>query len=492
MALVFLGLGVAIRARDWLHGRCLWADEAMLALNLIQRDFMGLLAPLDRHQMAPLGYLWAVKSLATVTGSGERSLRVVALFAGVAAMIAVWLLTRRVFGSWAAAASCALMALLPGPIYYSNELKPYSSDTLVAATLILVGTRLTRESCWGWPTAVALAVAGSLAVSCSFTAPFTLAGLGLALSLVSWRRADWRGLRMLALVGVTWVAAWTTVLHLATLEPARSYQREYWRDHFLNMSPHSPGELMFAVITSVRAVTTPFGSPTEYWLNGYRFTVLTLAFLAVVGAIALARRREWAMLTLFVAGPAAGLLAAGLQQYPIEDRLWQFAVPAMVGLASGGLAYLDSRGPLKPALVVGAVILIWPLIGALETLRSPAEREDVVTVLHTLSQEAKAGDTVYVWKSSSAQLEYYRRTRPTLWPADVRIVPGPGGVSPSKYLADIGALCRRTRVWLITTHLMPPYRNVIDGLSAQRTVVSVLRATGSELVLLTFPCAPAG
>ena len=464
----------------------------MLALNLMQRDFTGLLAPLDRHQMAPIAYLWAVKALATVTGSGERSLRVVALFAGVAAMIAVWLLTRRVFGSWTAAASCALIALSPGPIYYSNEVKPYSSDTLVAATLILVGTRLTRESCWGWPTAVAVAVAGSLAVSCSLTAPFTLAGLGLALGLASWRRADWRELGLLALVGVTWVATWAAVLHLATLGPARSYQREYWRDHFLNLSPYSPRQLMFTAVTSVRAVTTPFGSPTEYWPNAYRFTVLTIAVLALVGAVALARRREWAMFALFVAGPAAGLLAAAFHQYPIEDRLWQFTVPAMVGLASGGLAYLDSRGPLKPALMVGAVILIWPLMGALQTLRSPAEREDVVTVLHTLSQEAKAGDTIYVWKSSSAQLEYYRSTRPTLWPADVRIVPGPGGLSSSNYLADIGALCHQTRVWLVATHLMPPYRAVIDSLSAQGVVLSVWRATGSELVLLTFPCVPAG
>jgi hypothetical protein len=62
VALVLLGLGIAVRVRDWLYGRCLWVDEAMLALNLMQRDFAGLLAPLDQHQMAPPGYVWAVKA----------------------------------------------------------------------------------------------------------------------------------------------------------------------------------------------------------------------------------------------------------------------------------------------------------------------------------------------------------------------------------------------------------------------------------------------
>jgi 4-amino-4-deoxy-L-arabinose transferase-like glycosyltransferase len=493
VALAFLGLGIAVRLRDWLYGRCLWVDEAMLALNLMQRDFAGLLAPLDRHQMAPPGYLWAVKALMTVIGSGERSLRLVALLAGVATMITVWLLTRRVFGSWAAAAGSALIALSSGAIYYSNEVKPYSCDALVAATLILAGIRLIDAS-WGRRIAVALAVAGSLALWCSFTAPFTLAGLGLALGIVLWRRAAWREFGELGLVILTWVATWAMVRHLATQGPAYSSMQEYWRGQFLDVSVNSPNQLAVALRTVFRAVTKPFASPSEQWDSAQRLTVLTLA-MTLIGAVALARRREWAVLSLFVAGPAVGLLAAAFHQYPVEARLWQFVLPAIVGLAGGGLVQLDSPRPLKPALMVAAIILVWPLIGATQTLWSPAEREDVVTSLHTLTLESKPGDTIYVWRGNRAQLEYYRSTRPALWPSDVKIVSGVRASSPRQYLADLGALCHEPRVWLVATHLMEgdAYREVINSLSARGAVLSVWRSTGNELSLLTFPCAlPAG
>lgn len=492
MALVLLGLGIAVRLRDWLYGRSLWLDEAMLALNLMRRDFMGLLAPLDHHQMAPPGYLWAVKTSIAVMGSGERSLRAVALLAGVATMITVWLLTRRVFGSWAAAASSSVMALSSGAIYYSNEVKPYSGDALVAAALILAGTRLIEGS-WGRWTAVALAVAGSLAVWCSFTAPFTLAGLGLALGIVSWRRADWRELGMLGLVVLTWIATWAMVRHLATQGPAYSFMQDYWRGQFLNVSLNSPSQMTVAAVTAFRAVTKPFANPSELWESAQRLTVLTLA-VTVIGAVALARRREWAVLSLFVAGPAAGLLAAAFHQYPVEARLWQFVLPAIVALAGGGLVQVGFRGSLNPAPVIAAVMLMWPFIGAMQTLRSPAEREDIVTLLHTLTQEAKPGDTIYVWRGYTAQLEYYRSTRPTLWPGDVKIVAGVRAPSPGDYQADIGTLCHQPRVWLVATHLWPydTYRAVTNSLSARGAVLSVWRPAGSELLLLTVPCAPAG
>lgn len=460
MALMFLGVGIVVRLRDWLYGRCLWLDEAFLALNLMRRGFMGLLAPLDHNQMAPPGYLWAVKTSTIVMGSGELSLRAVALFAGVATIVGVWLLTRRVFGPWAAAASSAVMALSPGAIYYSNEVKPYSSDALAAAALILAGTRLIDGTC-SKSIAVVLAAAGSLAVWSSFTAPFTLAGLGLALGIASWRRAERRAFALLGLVGVTWLATWAIVHHLATQGPAYSYMQDYWRGQFLDVSLNSPNQLAVAIVTALDAVTKPFASPIDQWQSAARLTALTVA-LTLIGVVALARRGEWALLSLFVTGPAMALLASALHQYPVDGRLWLFALPAIVGLASGGLVQLDSRGFPNPALVVAAVMLIWPLIGAMQTLRSPSEREDVVTLLRTFTQEAKAGDTIYVWRGNTAPLDYYRTTRPALWPRDVKVVAGVrGSLSARAYLADLNALCHQPRVWLVASHLVPYRRTAL-------------------------------
>jgi len=42
-----------------------WLDEAMLALNLEQRSFFGLLDPLDYNLRVPLGFLFIERSCST-------------------------------------------------------------------------------------------------------------------------------------------------------------------------------------------------------------------------------------------------------------------------------------------------------------------------------------------------------------------------------------------------------------------------------------------
>src|SRR5688572_12260107 len=55
-------IGIALRLVPLLSDRCLWIDEAMLALNLVERSPGRLLEPLDWNQGAPSGFLLAAKS----------------------------------------------------------------------------------------------------------------------------------------------------------------------------------------------------------------------------------------------------------------------------------------------------------------------------------------------------------------------------------------------------------------------------------------------
>src|SRR5690349_16373561 len=75
VALVILGIG--LRIVPLAQNRNLWIDEAMLALNLVDRSPRQLLEPLDWNQGAPVGFLLMVKGTIAALGPGEWALRLV-------------------------------------------------------------------------------------------------------------------------------------------------------------------------------------------------------------------------------------------------------------------------------------------------------------------------------------------------------------------------------------------------------------------------------
>src|SRR6185503_14605680 len=91
IAALLILLGALLRVRQYLTGRSLWADEAMLALNIVNRNFAGLLQPLDYDQGAPIGFLLVEKIFNSVLGKNELALRLLPLLVG---LISLWLFYR--------------------------------------------------------------------------------------------------------------------------------------------------------------------------------------------------------------------------------------------------------------------------------------------------------------------------------------------------------------------------------------------------------------
>lgn len=490
IALGFLAFGALVRVREWLLVRSLWLDEAMLALNVMRRTAAGLLGPLDYRQLAPPGYLWAVKAVVMAAGPGERPLRLVSLVAGIAIMMAAWWIGRDVYGRWAGAMSAATIALAPGAIYYSNEVKPYACDALVAALLIIMGLR-SLDGPLSWRRTAVITCAGSLALWTSYAAPFVLAGLGLSLAISLWqRRGGYSSLAKLGLPALAWATTWAVVYHLARRGPTFDYMQEYWRDHFMPAPITSPNQVATTMIMALNAIAAPLVNPVDPFSSTERLTALLLA-LSLIGAWALVRQRSLAVLCLLVAPTVALWFASVARLYPVEGRLLLFLLPAVVTLLGGGVEMLTAHGGAAPALLAAAVTLSWPAINAVQTLRHPDEREDSLTLLQVLATEAYPQDVVYVWRGLDATIAYYRTTRPALWPTDVRVVMGENASSSAEtYLSEINGLCQHPRVWLLATHPLPPeaYRAVTSDLARHREVVAVRQAAQSELTLLALRC----
>jgi predicted membrane-bound mannosyltransferase len=76
-------IGILLRVRQYLTGRSLWADEAMLALNIVNRGFGGMFKPLDYDQGAPIGFLLVEKLFNSILGKNELALRLFPLLVGL-------------------------------------------------------------------------------------------------------------------------------------------------------------------------------------------------------------------------------------------------------------------------------------------------------------------------------------------------------------------------------------------------------------------------
>ena len=76
---------------QFLNMRGLWTDESAVAINIVKRDYAGLMKPLDHLQVAPILYLWVVKFMSQVFSEQEWGLR---LYSLISYFLSLWLFWR--------------------------------------------------------------------------------------------------------------------------------------------------------------------------------------------------------------------------------------------------------------------------------------------------------------------------------------------------------------------------------------------------------------
>jgi len=176
---VFLILGIVLRLRQYLFNRSLWLDESMLSLNIVRRSAAELLKLLDYAQTAPLGFLWLEKLAVHYFGTGELALRLVPLLCGIASVALFALLARKLLPPSAVAIAVGLFSVSEPLIYYSSEVKQYSTDVAFALILCLAAIPLFEASS-RISGVLSISAAGGIALWFSNPSVFILAGVGIS------------------------------------------------------------------------------------------------------------------------------------------------------------------------------------------------------------------------------------------------------------------------------------------------------------------------
>lgn len=456
--IVILVLACVLRTIQYLGRGSFWADELSLALNFQQRSLADLVSqPLGYHQVAPIGFVAAVKAPSAVLGVNELTLRLGPWIAGCSAVFLFWRVSLRVLSGVALLVALILFAVSPSLIWYSGNVKPYSGD--VAATLLLVLFALRfQERSDDRRQAIVAGLAGGLTMFFSFPAVVTAGVLGLILVWWWLRKRPQPSVLPLLWLGALWafaaVAAGVLALKLTDPE-TNAYMRRFWIDGFVPAPWNGVSALLWIPDRLFDALGFLLLFIAAEWTIG-RFVVSACAALACVGLIVLGRHSPWKA-SLIVAPAAAAILASSVRLLPFQGRVSLFAGWPLLVLAMAGLEAIHKRLPGRGRLVpialavliagtpAGLVLLVYP---------PPYRTQETRPVLAALANRWQPGDRLYVYFGAQKAAEFYgTRLGFRDW-----VSAGCHREEPRAYFREIDQFRGQPRVWFFYTHSAPGYR----------------------------------
>ena len=443
---VILLLGFLLRLRQYLTGRSLWLDEAMLALNIVNRDFAGLFQPLEYDQGAPIGFLLVEKLFNMMFGDHEFVLRFFPFVTGVAALGLFYLLLRRTTSSFGLLFGLALFAVGPKLVYYSSEVKQYILDVAVVLSLLLLAIPMFEQRAEKRDY-IYLGLVGILSLWFSHPALFAVAGIGIGLFIQVLEQRERYRTRSVLLVGVFWLAN-LGLLYFVTLR-GLSHNRfllEYWQENFMPAPPWSDWRWFSSVFKDL--IQNQIGIFAPIWL---------VFVLFVLGFISLFEKNKFyagILLMVFI----LALVAAGLWLYPMGGRLSLFLAPLVIILIAKSIEKLqyDVGLPQKLggalAILVGILMLYSPLDESFHNFVNPKYFEDIRPSMATLSKNWKEDDALFVSNGAVPAFRFYA-DRYGLGEIHYRTSEASDYLDPEIIAQRLQVLAGNPRVWVLITHV---------------------------------------
>lgn len=456
-----LSTGLALPLYQFLHNRSLWLDEAMLALNILAKDYRELLLPLDDHQVAPILFLWIEKWFVTVIHPAEYGLRVFPLFCYFLSLFFFWRLTRLLFKEQLTIVfALSLFVCSNALLYYSSEVKQYMCDVLMTTSIYFFTLKPyeRKENRY-----YILAITGSIFLFLSNVAPIILFSCGayLCYQNLSSRSGDAKYLT--GLIGV-----WGTIFlwyyfNFINDHPTQSIMVAYWSDAngFMPLNPVS-GAFFHFLSTKTGEIFIDFFQ-LGYWSKW------GLPLLSLLGCIHLSSKKNLAalLITPFI----LHLLLSGFRLYPFHSRLILYLCPLTILIITMGFDLVQKIAAqhFGSSIQMGITIAFLLLIAQSFLARPfPIEKEEIKRSIDFIKKHAEDADQLYVFYGASKAFQFYQNTEYIKIDLPATIG-GEHRKDRAAYLRELAPL--NGRYWLLFSH---------DILQEETYIVEELEAFGEH------------
>jgi len=310
-----ISLGFFLVLFQFAVNRSLWLDEAKLAYSIVDRGFLDLLKPLDSGQMAPILYLWCTKFFVIIFGDNDLTLRVFPLISSLISIILIAKLSSLLFKKeMLVLAITILFCLCPTFIYYSSEVKQYSTDVMVFLLLLYCYFKSYNSE---KNKTLVLSIVGVLAVTLSNVSIIVFFILGLYTLCFECKK-----LKQLFVPFTIWLLAFITYYGVFLYgHPSRSLMQDYWEFAFMPLNPFSAkfwswhSNNLDLIFTRLLGFQTRFN---VYWI------IIVAYFL---GIFSLIKDKKHKLLFLVTVPVLVHLVLSAFKLYPFYIRIILYQLP---------------------------------------------------------------------------------------------------------------------------------------------------------------------
>jgi hypothetical protein len=377
-------------------------------------------------------------------GARDYTLRLLPLLASLAAIPFMVSVSRKYGKGLAVYISLGLFAISTQVIYYSSEVKQYSSDVLIALVLLFLFPKCLEENKKNGAL-ILLGAAGFLAIWISQPSLFIFMGIFITLGVVFAIRRDSNHLLWLigigGFFGISFMADYLISLRYLA---ANNDLLNYWNGSFAPLP--SWNNITWYTNALIGFVKDPAKLPVTVITGG----------LIIFGIFSFAIR-NWKLLLVLIIPFLLVLFASAFRKYPFSGRLLLFLVPLFLLLLAEGIEriwIILMRVNAPTAWITFSVLAVYifyiPTITAYKNVLNPPMGEDIKPVLSCILNSDISDELIYVYYGAGPAFEFYA----SQFGIDQNqyLVGVSARDDPAKYLLDIDSLRGNRPVWFVFSH----------------------------------------
>jgi len=454
-------IGAFLAIYQFMFNRSLWIDEASLALNIINKDFLELTKPLDYNQVAPVGFLFIERVSILIFGKNELALRIFPLISFLTSIYLFYLLSNDLVKN-------KIITLLATSIFsitllllrYSSEVKQYSIDVLIAIVILYFCFRLQfnrNKSIFLY------GIIGGITIWFSNISIIILFTTGVY--LLYFEAYKHKHYKILFPV-LFWVVSFIVYYYLfINNHPHTEFQVNWWnRQHaFLPLNPFSKYFYLFLL----RANKTIYNLLFDF--GHFWFIPLIISLSSIVFLL---KQKKYIILYFCLTPIIVHLLLSSLKLYPFYTRVLLYITPLVILILSIGLYYIVEFINAKIIrlpyflLIVPVIIMFYPIYQSF-----PIKKEEIKDSLSYIDQNIKNDEEIYIYYGARRAFTFYNEIK-FINLNNVIIYGTKHRKQIGKY--DHELLNLKGKVWLLFSH-------VVDG-REEKYMIKLLLNNGSELL----------